>query len=358
MEFRRATPGRAAGRVADRPPRARGRAAAPPAGRLRRGARLPAVRRRRRRRGRRRARVRVLERIRRLAVARRLPQPLRRDGRLDPGLRRVRGEGGRRLEVDGRRTLAEAWAWPTDRRTADGSRSASSDRLEYLRSVAEIRGRGLHASLHAYETRVFWEMRELADAAGSGGGWRSGLAGGGVPSLEAALRPAELTPVHDALRAVIAEPATTVRRAAGRRDRRRDGDGRRPGGRRRPGAARGARPAGHRRHRRPVEEAACAPVDAARAAGVAAIRRRRRGDEPGVVRGAAAGAGRGRVAAGPRHRRGRRLVGGRAGAPAARPAAAVGRRRARRRACRCGRGRVAGRPGSRARSARQPLGRR
>ena len=93
--------GRAARPVADRAPRARDRAAPPSAGRLRRGAQLPAVRRHERRRGRRRARVRLFERVRPVPIAGRVPQPLCRDVRLDPGLGRLRAQGGRRFEVDG-----------------------------------------------------------------------------------------------------------------------------------------------------------------------------------------------------------------------------------------------------------------
>jgi hypothetical protein len=79
--------------------------------------------------------------------------------------------------------------------------------LEYLRAVAEVRERGLHVSLRAYETRVFWELRELHDTAGV---WRrlaERLGGRGVPSLEGALRELQLAPVHDALRAAIADPS-------------------------------------------------------------------------------------------------------------------------------------------------------
>ena len=78
--------------------------------------------------------------------------------------------------------------------------------LEYLRSVAEIRDQGLHVALRAYETRVFWEVRELYDSTGV---WRrlaERLAGRGVASLEGALRELQLAPVHDALRAVIDDP--------------------------------------------------------------------------------------------------------------------------------------------------------
>ena len=115
------------------------------------------------------------------------------------------GDGSKRLV---RRTLADGLG------IGDGS---ADDRwlvfreqrsgLEHLRSVAELRERGLHVQLHAYETLVFWEMRELYDSTGV---WRrlaERLGGRGVASLEGALRELQLSPVHDALRAVIADPA-------------------------------------------------------------------------------------------------------------------------------------------------------
>jgi glycosidase len=124
------------------------------------------------------------------------------------------GDGTKRLE---RRTLAQGlgiadgdatdrWLTFRDQRTG----------LEHLRSFAEVRERGIHVRLRAYETRVFWDLRELHDMAGV---WRR-LAGrigeGGVPSLEDALREQQLTPVHDALRAVIAAPSRdTVTRLVG-----------------------------------------------------------------------------------------------------------------------------------------------
>ncbi len=79
--------------------------------------------------------------------------------------------------------------------------------LEYLRSVGEIREHGLHVELHAYETRVFWQLRELEDTSGV---WRrlaERLEGRGVPSLEAALREVQLAPVHDAVRLAIESPS-------------------------------------------------------------------------------------------------------------------------------------------------------
>ena len=113
-----------------------------------------------------------------------------------------------------RRTLAEGLGLANG--PAEGRWLAMREQrsgLEYLRSVGEIRERGVHVSLQAYDTRVFWELRELSDAAGVWARLAERLGGRGVPSLEGALRELELTPVHDALRAVIAEP---TRAAVGR----------------------------------------------------------------------------------------------------------------------------------------------
>jgi hypothetical protein len=115
------------------------------------------------------------------------------------------GDGSKRLV---RRTIAQGLAldegpagdrWIVMREQRSG--------LEHLRSVAELRERGLHVHLRAYETKVFWEMRELRDTSGV---WRrlaERLGGRGVPSLEDALRELQLAPLHDALRAVIDDPA-------------------------------------------------------------------------------------------------------------------------------------------------------
>jgi hypothetical protein len=113
-------------------------------------------------------------------------------------------DGTRQLE---RRTLADGLGLaddPADDRWVAFREQRTS--LEYLRSVAEIRERGLHVSLHAYETRVFWELRELHDGAHV---WRrlaERLRGRGVPSLEDAVREQQLAPVHDALGSVVADP--------------------------------------------------------------------------------------------------------------------------------------------------------
>jgi glycosidase len=117
----------------------------------------------------------------------------------------VKAEDGSKHLVS--RTLAEGLGLadgPADDRWIAFREQRTS--LEYLRSVAEVRERGLHVALRAYETRVFWELRELHDSARI---WRrlaEQLGGRGVPSLEDALREQQLGPVHDALRAMIAEP--------------------------------------------------------------------------------------------------------------------------------------------------------
>ncbi|MEO5965132.1 MAG: alpha-amylase family glycosyl hydrolase, partial [Candidatus Limnocylindrales bacterium] len=118
----------------------------------------------------------------------------------------VKDEDGTKRLV--RRSLAEGLG--LDDGTADDRWIAFREQrtgLEYLRSVAEIRERGLRIPLRAYETRVFWEIRDLHDAAGV---WRrlaERLEGRGVPSLEGALRELQLLPVHGALRAVIEDPS-------------------------------------------------------------------------------------------------------------------------------------------------------
>jgi hypothetical protein len=85
-------------------------------------------------------------------------------------------------------------------------RDASGARLEYLRTVGELRG-GLWLQLDAYARHVFWEFREVPDATGV---WRrvhDRLGGRGAMSLEDALREQELEPVHAALRPALAPEA-------------------------------------------------------------------------------------------------------------------------------------------------------
>jgi hypothetical protein len=86
--------------------------------------------------------------------------------------------------------------------------------LEHLRPVGELRGRGLHLSLDAYQGHVFWEFRELRDGAAHQWSRLSAMLGDrGVPSLEDALWEMQLEPVHTALRTAIADPSmATVER--------------------------------------------------------------------------------------------------------------------------------------------------
>ena len=247
--------------------------------------------------GRRRARVRVLERVGAVALAGRLPQPVCRDLGLDPGLGRVRAQGGRRVEVDGAPDAGgRAWAWrdgsgrrpmARDARAAVRARvpavRARDPRARRARLAARLRDAGVLGAARAVR-----RGRRLGPARGTARRARRAVARGRAARARA--HPgARRAPGGD--RGAVA----TDGRAARRRRRGRDGDGGRPGGGGRPrrGAARVDR-GRRRRDRRSVAGVGDAALDAARAARVAARRRRRRGDEPGVVRGAAAGAGRGR----------------------------------------------------------------
>jgi hypothetical protein len=240
----------------------------------------------------------------------------------------VKADDGSKRQA--RRTLAEGLGLadgPADDRWLALREQRSG--LEYLRSVAEIRERGLHVALRAYETRVYWELRELHDAAGL---WRrlaERLGGRGVPSLEGALRELQLAPVHDALRAVMADPSrpSVERLVAAVAD---------TTGTAGDQAAVVDLVAERAERAAPVIASIDDPSQEAAmrlwtggAAGIAATGREPRGDEPGVVRGAAAGAGRGRGAAGAGRGRGGRLVGRRACPDAAGAGAAVRGRRAR-----------------------------
>jgi hypothetical protein len=109
-----------------------------------------------------------------------------------------------------RRTLADGLGLPNDPNVFAAFRDARTG-LEYLRSTRELHEGGFSIALDAYGYHVFWEFREVAD--GTAGQWRrlaERLAGAGVPSLEAAMREAQLEPVHVALRAVFADRHMTA----------------------------------------------------------------------------------------------------------------------------------------------------
>ena len=76
--------------------------------------------------------------------------------------------------------------------------------LEYLRRAHEIGDRGLRVELHAYQSHVFLDWRELRPTASQP--WDrlcDYLNGRGVPNLDDALINLELRPLHDAVRAAL-----------------------------------------------------------------------------------------------------------------------------------------------------------
>jgi hypothetical protein len=79
--------------------------------------------------------------------------------------------------------------------------------LEYLKRANELGHQGLRLSLHAYQSHVFLDWRELHSTAEKPWERLCDLLGGrGVPSLDDALINLELRPVHDALRRAL-DPA-------------------------------------------------------------------------------------------------------------------------------------------------------
>ncbi|HEV2135615.1 MAG TPA: alpha-amylase family glycosyl hydrolase [Terracidiphilus sp.] len=85
--------------------------------------------------------------------------------------------------------------------------------LDFLRRAGEVLDRGLTLSLHAYQSHVFIDWRELRPSAEEPWDRLCDFLGGrGVPNLGEALVSLELQPVHDALREVL-EP-TLVRQIA------------------------------------------------------------------------------------------------------------------------------------------------
>ena len=177
---------------------------------------LPAVRLRGRRRRRRRARVRLFERLGAVAVAGRLPQPVRRDVRLDPGLGRVRAQG--RATVRSRRCggrWRRASGWPTARRRsmARAARAAVGPRVPAV-GGGDPRARPPRLAPGVRDPRVLGAARAVRRRRRVGAAWRSGSAGAACRRSRARCASSQLAPVHDALRAVIAEPSRRGRRAA------------------------------------------------------------------------------------------------------------------------------------------------
>jgi glycosidase len=104
------------------------------------------------------------------------------------------------------RTLGESFALTTGDSAFTAYRDAFTG-LEYLHRARELAERGLNLELHAYQTQVFLDWRDLyEDATHPWGELWGSLSGRGVASLEDALGDLRLKPVHDALRAVVAPP--------------------------------------------------------------------------------------------------------------------------------------------------------
>jgi glycosidase len=109
--------------------------------------------------------------------------------------------GGKQMK---QQTLGEAFGLSRDSALFTAYRDAING-LEYLHRARDVAERGLNVELHAYQTHVFLDWRDLhEDAAHPWGHLCSDLAGRGVASLEDALRDLRLKPLHQAMRAVVA----------------------------------------------------------------------------------------------------------------------------------------------------------
>jgi hypothetical protein len=101
------------------------------------------------------------------------------------------------------RRLAEGLGLSGDRDAVVSWRDSLTS-LEYLRRAGDLLDRGLTLNLHAYQSHVFLDWRELRSTAEQP--WDrlcDGLNGRGVPSLDDELVNLELRPAHDALRQLL-----------------------------------------------------------------------------------------------------------------------------------------------------------
>ena len=120
----------------------------------------------------------------------------------DSAVYAIKSPGGTRRLV--RRSLAEGLGLPNEPGAFAIFRDSRTG-LESLRSCRELWEHGLHLSLDAYATHVFWEFREVRD--GSAGQWArlaARLGGAAVPSLDEAMRELQLEPVHRPFRSLFA----------------------------------------------------------------------------------------------------------------------------------------------------------
>jgi glycosidase len=116
----------------------------------------------------------------------------------DSAVYAVKGVDGGKRRV--RRSLAQGLGLPNEPGAYVVFRDSRTG-LESIRSCRELWEHGLHLSLDAYTSRVFWEFREVRD--GTAGQWArlaARLGGAAVPSLDEALRELQLEPIHGPLR--------------------------------------------------------------------------------------------------------------------------------------------------------------
>jgi glycosidase len=112
----------------------------------------------------------------------------------------VKGPGGKTLV---QRHLGEGLALSNSERAFAVFREHSSG-LEFMRSCRELREKGMFVELHAYQSQVFLDFREVGDD--SKGRWSrlcGELAGQGVPSIDIAFREMELRPVLSPFRSLV-----------------------------------------------------------------------------------------------------------------------------------------------------------
>ena len=81
--------------------------------------------------------------------------------------------------------------------------------MEHLFHNRTLMDKGLYLELGAYHYRVFVDFRQVHDHDGRLGQLHQAIGGGGVPSVEEALRELHLRPLHDAFRVVMDAPALT-----------------------------------------------------------------------------------------------------------------------------------------------------
>ncbi len=91
------------------------------------------------------------------------------------------------------RSLAQALDLPADDTLWCAFRD-HIDGLEYLRSCRELKEQGFHTHLRGYQFRALVDFRFMADTEGQWSGLAAHLQGGGVPSLDQALRAREVSP--------------------------------------------------------------------------------------------------------------------------------------------------------------------